>query len=277
MLQKVLDALDRNKPWKVYRHGSALYNLLKALGIWPKYASLGGLVVGLPVAYFSALAVWAKILLGLIVAMIVAVISLVIVIHSRLRSVEHVVLPDQTPASDGLEFAGWTGASQALLPVHWPVESESSVWISVGNAAAVDAKNVTSRIEFVNHKNLRMPIVPEAIWWELNGITQKGNIRVPHAQHSIDIAAGDDQSFLFFSQDSDGRAIPYKDANEPLDPLETGKWRISVLVTSDNIKGFEAVMWLVATRGRVYPDPQKGIPTLRSVPPRLESIQRSLQ
>jgi hypothetical protein len=179
----------------------------------------------------------------------------------------------------GLVFAGWLGASHAvLLPVHWPTETEKANWVSIRNSRAipsVDAKNVTVHLEFINSQKTKRLIVPEAVWWEIGGMTPKENERVSHAQHSVDISGGDDQAFLLFSEDREGRGIPYKDANEPLEPLSKDRWEISLLVTSDNIEGFEGMIPVIAGRNGIRADLANPFTRLRSVPPRLESIRRS--
>jgi hypothetical protein len=85
MLEKILDVLDRNKPWKVFRHGSSFVNLLKVLGIWPKIVVVSGIAMGVIVAYLAALPLWGKILLALVVAALLSFIYLLSVIALAVR------------------------------------------------------------------------------------------------------------------------------------------------------------------------------------------------
>jgi hypothetical protein len=150
--------------------------------------------------------------------------------------------------SAGLEFVNWFGSSGTHLPAHWPTALDHPVWICVRNKSGNVADNVSASIEFVNSAKSRCPRVPEAVWWEIGGKTPSGNDRVPHAQHTISIREGDEQYFLLWAKDGENHVTPYKDANEPLEPLERDAWEARIAVLSDNVAGFEIVLNLSVTR-----------------------------
>jgi hypothetical protein len=79
MFQKILDAVDRNRTWKTYRHCLALVNLLKVLGVWPKVVAGAALIVGPLVGYLVVLPLWGRMIVGLGVAALLSMTVLAIV------------------------------------------------------------------------------------------------------------------------------------------------------------------------------------------------------
>ncbi len=76
-MSKLLEVIDRNKPWKIYRHSSAYFNLLRLIGVPKGIAGLlGGAVAGVIIAWISYLPVWGMVLLGLGATILVLVIML---------------------------------------------------------------------------------------------------------------------------------------------------------------------------------------------------------
>src|SRR5712691_2968956 len=98
LLQNFLAMLDRNKPWKLYRHVQAFITLLKALGMWSKILAVGAVVVGFLVAHIAALPLWGKILAGLGAALLLSLIYLALVVVWKLHFLkERSEEPDKSP------------------------------------------------------------------------------------------------------------------------------------------------------------------------------------
>jgi hypothetical protein len=181
-----------------------------------------------------------------------------------------------TPVA-GLQYAGWHGsAGHNRLPNHWPNDLSSPTWISVKNthtAPAKQAENVTALLGFVNSQRTQLLIVPEAVWYEEQSA---GRAHIEQLAHTVRIEAGDAQPFILFVEDKNGRVIPHKNGGEPFPPLDYDHWDVKVVVSSDNIWGFEGIIRFTQTRINLTPD-QPAFTKLRDVPPRLETIQRFLQ
>jgi hypothetical protein len=260
--------------WGVFRHFLSVRSLLQWTGKWETVvASATGIGLALW-AFVKGLSAPVDILMALLAF---AATSVAWRAWKSPMSMMHGLGSEHIVGAHGLEFAGWIPASSSRLPVHWPTESEKSNWLSIRNPLVgppIDAKNVTASLDFINSDGKQRRIIPEVLWWEIGGVTPKGNERVAHAQHSVDILSGDDQAFLFFSQDSNYRAIPYKDTNEPLEPLSNDRWKITLRVSSDNLEGFEASITFITTRDGIVSDrDSQPFTRLLSVPPRLGSVQ----
>jgi hypothetical protein len=177
----------------------------------------------------------------------------------------------------GLQYAGWHGsAGHNRLPTHWPNDLSSPTWISVKNthtAPAKSAENVTVLLGFANSQRTQLSIVPEAVWYEEQSL---GRAHTEQLAHAVRIEAGDAQPFILFVEDKNGRVIPHKNAGEPFPPLDYDHWDVKVVVSSDNVWGFEGIIRFTQTRINLTPD-QPAFTKLRDVPPRLETIQRFLQ
>ena len=113
--------------------------------------------------------------------------------------------------STGLDFVIWHSGGSRGLPMHRPSSGNTPSWISIRNtqvAPSVTARNVTARLEFVDSKREQLLIVPEAVWFEQK-IAPRTE-RVEGYRHDLEIAGGDEQSFIFFVQTPDGDITPYR-------------------------------------------------------------------
>src|SRR5581483_8625615 len=102
MLDRVLNALDRNKPWKIFRHGSSFVNLLKVLGIWPKLVVGFSLVLGIFIPYLTSLPLWAKFALGFGIVFGIPYILLVVTIHRALATTRDLPIRSQAAKSTAI-------------------------------------------------------------------------------------------------------------------------------------------------------------------------------
>jgi hypothetical protein len=175
----------------------------------------------------------------------------------------------------GLEFVEWHGGNRSSLPSHWPNSASTPSWISIRNiqvAPSITAQKVTARLEFVDSQRTQVLIVPEAVWFEQKVMSRTG--RVERWAHEVEIEGGDEQAFVFFVETPRREIIPHKDRGEPLEPLTYDHWNVKLIVSSDNLPGFEGTIGFTLTRNAM-PHDHPAFTKLRDVPPRLQSIQRS--
>jgi hypothetical protein len=184
--------------------------------------------------------------------------------------------PQRHTSVQGLEYAGWHG-NTGRLPTFFPNELSSPSWINIRNSCTApnkSAQRVTVQLGFVNSTRTQLWIVPEAVWFEQQ--SNSVDTVVEKWSHEVSIEGGDDQSFVLFAQDENGRVIPHKDGGEPLPPLDYDHWDVKVVVSSDNVRGFEGIIRFTQTRNNLTPD-QPAFIKLRDVEPRFETIERYLQ
>jgi hypothetical protein len=175
----------------------------------------------------------------------------------------------------GLEFASWHG-SEGRLPIHYPHDLSTPSWISIKNthiAPGKTAENVTVSLGFVNSERTQLLIVPEAVWYAEQSLAGRTSVEW---SHEVKIEGGDDQSFVLFAQDQNGRVIPYKNGGEPFHPLEHDKWDVKIAVSSDNVRGFEGIITFTQTRNSLAPG-HPAFAKLRFLKPRLETIEQFLR
>jgi hypothetical protein len=92
MGKRILDALERSKSWKIYRHGTAAFSLLKGLlqafGVWPKVVAVAVLAMSAAVGFIAELPIWEKLLVGLTAAALLSMISLAIAAAVKLPGLD---------------------------------------------------------------------------------------------------------------------------------------------------------------------------------------------
>ena len=82
---KILEALDKNRAWKTFRHAKTVFDVLGFFGFWPWVAVAGGVGMGV----IATVPLWAKILIGL------AVISLLLLLALLKRLLEESKITNQ--------------------------------------------------------------------------------------------------------------------------------------------------------------------------------------
>jgi hypothetical protein len=70
MLDKILNILDRNKPWKVFRHGSSFVSLLKIVGVWPYIIAVATSIGATVMTWITSAPIWVRVLTGIAVAVL---------------------------------------------------------------------------------------------------------------------------------------------------------------------------------------------------------------
>jgi hypothetical protein len=80
------------------------------------------------------------------------------------------------------------------------------------------------------------------------------------------IEAGDEQSFVLFAINGKQQYIIFKSAGEPLGMLGYDRWRVRIIVTSDDGQGFEGELRFTYTRGCFLPD-DPAFHRIRTIPP----------
>jgi hypothetical protein len=159
------------------------------------------------------------------------------------------VIPSQFAQLDFLE---WHAGDTRSFPNRYGEGHPS--WIAVVNRQAAPARtatNVTARLEFIDSTGLTQFCVPHADWYT---IQQSGNAEAQQWRDDTTIEGGDEQSFVLFSQSDSRRLVIYKHASEPVGHLEYDKWRIRIIVTSDDAQGFEGELRFTFTKNSLEPD-----------------------
>jgi hypothetical protein len=166
---------------------------------------------------------------------------------------EHVRLnhaPAREGEAGGLYLLSWhAGSSYTYLPSHWP-NDETPTWVRVKNTQvtpSVTAKNVRARLEFVDSRDTKRLIVPDAVWWIDGAPGENG------ARHVVDIEGDGEQSFILYSRDDQGRIVPYKNAGGPLEALAFDRWEVRLTVTADNLPGCRGKVSFTYTRNSNVP------------------------
>ena len=186
----------------------------------------------------------------------------------------------QHPSHDmgcDLELVTWHAGARGRLPSFWPDDESNPTWISVRNIRGtppVRARNVTARLEFVNSAQTRRLIVPEAVWFEEQHTGHRVSEKYSHA---VEIEGGDEQSFIVFSTNKRGDLVPYKNGNEPLEPLGFDHWDVLIHVSSDNVHGHEAHSGFTVTRHSYVHDMPYFIKQLRVPPKVLQQGEQSAE
>lgn len=75
MSHRVLEGLERNRAWRVFRHSKALGDIFNYFGLSAWIASFVATALGALVAWLASLALWAKIVLGLLSVLVVTLIA----------------------------------------------------------------------------------------------------------------------------------------------------------------------------------------------------------
>jgi hypothetical protein len=140
-------------------------------------------------------------------------------------------------------------------------------WIAVVNrqaAPAMSAGNVTARLEFIDSSGRTQFSVPNADWYQVQKFGATGEVQQWRADTAID--GGDEQSFVLFTTADSGRLVIHKQGLEPIGYLDYDKWRIRIIVTSDDADGFEGELRFTYTRNSLVPD-QPAFTKLRTLSP----------
>lgn len=181
------------------------------------------------------------------------------------------------PVAVGLEYVSWHGSDGGGLPTKWPDNFSTPSWVSIKNrltTPAQKAENVTALLGFVNSQRTQLVMVPNAVWYHQQTFGRHG--MTEGWSFGVSIEGGDTQSFVLFAQDQHGRITPHKGEAWPLPPLDYDRWDVKIVVTSDNVSGFEGILRFTQTRNSLSPD-QPAFIKLRDLRPRLETIEQFLR
>jgi hypothetical protein len=151
-----------------------------------------------------------------------------------------------------LNFLEWHAEHSRSFPGSYGDAHPS--WIAVKNthdAAPRSATNVVARLEFVDSSGTTQFTVPHADWFV---VQRTGTTRVESWQRDATIEAGDEQSFVLFATNDERQVIISKSAGEPIGMLGEDKWRVRIVVTSDDVQGFEGELRFTYMRGSITPD-----------------------
>jgi hypothetical protein len=173
--------------------------------------------------------------------------------------------PDVIPVQIAqLDFLEWHAGDSRSFPNGYGEAHPS--WIAVKNtqdAPARTAKNVTTRLEFVDSSGITQFTVPHADWFVIETI---GTTKIESWRRDSTIEGGDEQSFVLFASNDKGQVIISKSAGEPIGMLGYDKWRVRIIVTSDDGQGFEGELRFTHTRSSLAPD-HPAFHRMRTVPP----------
>ncbi len=171
----------------------------------------------------------------------------------------------EKPMAPAIEFLIWHAGGSRSLP---RVSSGTPTWIAVCNPAGAipaDAVAVTARLEFMKAGGGSPLIVPEAKWYAKH-VSPAGNHHEGW-RDSVDIGPEDEQSFIFFVSGDDNTKWVYKSPDTLVGALDTGRWEVKVVVSSDNAYGFEGKIGFLLTTHSLQPDAPE-FTRLRTLKPR---------
>jgi hypothetical protein len=173
--------------------------------------------------------------------------------------------PDVIPVRVAqLDFLEWHAGDSRSFPNSYGDAHPS--WIAVKNtqdAPARTAKNVTARLEFVDSSGTTQLTVSNADWFLVQTI---GTTKMESWRKDATIQGGDEQSFVLFASNDERQVIISKSAGEPIGMLGYDKWRVRIIVTSDDGQGFEGELRFTYTRSSLAPD-HPAFHRIRTVPP----------
>jgi hypothetical protein len=180
------------------------------------------------------------------------------------------VIPNQFAQ---LDFQEWHAGDTRGFPNRYGEGHPS--WIAVMNrqaAPARNATNVTARLEFVDSSGTTRFCVPHAEWYQMQRFGNSGEVQQWRDDTTID--GGDEQSFVLFAQNDNGGLVVHKHAAEPIGRLDYDRWRIRIIVTSDDAQGFEGELRFTLTRNSLEPD-RPAFTRIRTIAPLVTAAQRS--
>lgn len=182
--------------------------------------------------------------------------------------------PNVIPAQVGeLAFADWHPGDTRGFPNQYGDAHPS--WIAVVNKQTTPARratNVTARLEFMDSSGRTQFTVPQTDWFY---VERSGTTTVEGWRRDVTIEGGDEQSFVLFSQGS-GRTIVSKSSGEPTGWLDYDKWRVKIIVTSDDALGFEGDLGFIITRSGLEID-RPAFKLKRTIPPLVVSRKSQTQ
>jgi hypothetical protein len=172
--------------------------------------------------------------------------------------------PDVIPVQIGeLAFVEWHAGDARGFPNQYGDAHPS--WIAVVNKQTTPARratNVTARLEFMDSSGTTQFTVPQTDWFY---VERMGTTKVESWRRDVTIEGGDEQSFVLFSQGSN-RTIVSKSSGEPIGWLDYDKWRVKIIVTSDDAQGFEGHLGFTITRSGMEID-RPAFKLQRTIPP----------
>ncbi len=176
--------------------------------------------------------------------------------------------PDVIPAQVGeLAFAEWHAGDTRGFPNRYGDAQPS--WMAVANKQTTPARkatNVTVRLEFMDSTGATQFTVPQTDWFY---VERSGTTKVESWRRDVTIEGGDEQSFVLFSQGT-SRTIVSKSSGEPIGWLDYDRWRVRIIVTSDDAQGFEGHLGFAITRSGMEID-RPAVKLQRTIPPLVRS------
>ena len=266
----------------MYRHAGACKSILESLGLWKYVVAFVIAVMSTVLAKITELPLWGEVLMGIlafaVLILAVAVISTISTIWI-IKTSQDVAIPSEPipePGMDGsdLEYSEWASGNTLTLPR--PSFGISTSWVAIRcERSAQTAKNVIARIDFVNSEKTIAAVVPEVKWY---GFTHTDSGLVEGWRPKVDIDPGEEQWFVFLTEDQKNQVYAIKGSGDPVNVLSKGDWIGHIVVESDNMRGFEGEFKFKVTRmGHAPRHNTKFFTKLRSLPPRLSIGRCSLE
>ena len=275
MLDKILGILDRNKPWKVFRHGSSIVNLLRIVGVWPWITGTAGGAGAVLITWINSAPIWARVLGGLgfaLLAWIAFLVTVVAVSVRRTKARYSEIPPEEEPT---LRYVNWISANDISATDLCGGNATVVEIINTSTKRPISAIGVTASVMCENDSGTRI-ITGNAKWYEIHRIGS--TIYRPGWVSTIgDMKGGESQYFVLWIS-SDGKLLICGEDCNPVGELEAGHhWTITIQVTSANLNGFEARMGVEYSRGRgfEYDNNSKHFVTQRPLPPRFPKAGQS--
>ena len=226
------------------------------MGVWKYFLVGGAAVIGFALAIWSALPIWAEFLVGLSTfALVLLCLGLALAVK-RIGGVPPPNPGRSTRAALVLDYDTWHGGTSRGYPTKLGEGIDGvPTWVSVKNtnlAVPQLARGVAARIEFVNDAENTRLVVPEADWYF---IRQSRSLRQTAWRRVIDIEGGEDQSFVLFVTDNEGKPCIYKTGASLVGILDDGHWQARLYVSSDNAEGFEGTLGFTLSKHKgLIPD-----------------------
>jgi hypothetical protein len=166
-----------------------------------------------------------------------------------------------------LEYHGWHSGDARSFPSEHHGGHPS--WVAIKNTQktpAMQAVNVTARLEFIDSNNVTRFVVPQVPWYR---IQHRGTAKTEQWCDDVTIEGGEEQSFVLFVESHDRRILAYK-GPLPIGHVDYDHWRIKIIVRSDNAQGFEGEIGFTLSSNQLTPD-QPAFKLLRTVDPLVKS------
>jgi hypothetical protein len=76
MWEKLFEALEQNRAWRVFRHAKALGDIFSYFGVSAWIASVLAIMAAAAVTWLASLPIWAKVLVGLSATFLILLVAI---------------------------------------------------------------------------------------------------------------------------------------------------------------------------------------------------------